>query len=163
LIFILVVDIPGFFKDLVNIPGLLGVIAMPGKFKIPELFSLFAVLHLLAYFCLRPLEFRQPLMGLVIWFIAAGTVGTVIGIQKYIVTNAMRDSLGHYFSFFYIIGVVLLPTLSDVRPVFRWLFWTALFAALVCYVIAAITQSTNVFYSTTYGMVFSSCAYFLIA
>ena len=96
-------------------------------------------------------------------FIASGLIGTVIGLNQHVPTNVMRDSLAYYFSFFYIIGLVLLPTAQAAKSTFRIFYYTALLVLIYCFVYSVVTATTGAFYSASLGMFFSTCAYFLAA
>lgn len=163
IVLVLVADVSGYARDAIQIPGLIGLAGMGGKLKIPELLSLLAVFHMAIYFLMRPQEFRQPLMGRVALFCLAGLLATAIGVQRYVATSTMRDSLAYYFSLFYIIGLVLLPNARSARTTFKVFFYATLFVLAYGYAAYAVTRSSEMFYSATREMFFSVCAYVLIA
>ena len=162
LVFVLLVDVTGQVAG-TQIPGFIGIGGIAGNAKIAELMSVAAVVQIAMHFCLRPMQFRQPLVGNVVLIVLTGAIAMALGASRYIPTNAFRDSLAWYFSVFFIIAIVLLPSLRFALTTFRAIYYTALIALITMYVITLVTKSTSYFYSSTYGMVYSSITYLLLA
>ena len=162
LLFVYLVDVTGQTTG-TQIPGFIGIGGIAGNAKIGELMTVAAVAQIAMYFCLRPSEFRRPLVGNVLLVVLTGAIAMALGAKRYIATNAFRDSLACYFVVFYIIAVVLLPSLRFALSTFRTIYYTACIAVITMYILTIIERSTSAFYSSTYGMVYSSITYLLLA
>ena len=162
MILILVCDISN-WSDYIQIPGFIGLAALGGKVKIPELLSLFAVFHLALSFLLRRPGFGRPLVGRVMMFLIAGLMGTGIGLlHHYVPSNVLRDSLGYYFSIFYVVGALMMTTILEARAMFRVFLYATVFAACGRYLIAILDRSTGIFYTGSGCMFLAFSAYYML-